>query len=49
MRLAEVNEDWAVGFCDECWWSRLALPSRNSWAQAGKPMRLIQQSVEKDD
>jgi hypothetical protein len=49
MRLAEVNEDWAVGFCDECWWSRLALPSLNSWAQAGKPMRLIQQSVEKDD
>ena len=49
MRLAEVNEDWAVGFCEECWWSRLALPSLNSWAQAGKPMRLIQQSVEKDD
>jgi hypothetical protein len=49
MRLAEVNKDWAVGFCDECWWSRLALPSLNSWAQAGKPMRLIQQSVEKDD
>jgi hypothetical protein len=49
MRLADVNEEWAVGFCDECWWSRLALPSLNSWAQAGKPMRLIQQSVEKDD
>jgi hypothetical protein len=28
---------------------RLALPSLNSWAQAGKPMRLIQQSVQKDD
>lgn len=49
MRLADVNEEWAVGFCDECWWSRLALPSLNSWAQAGKPMRLMQQSVEKDD
>jgi hypothetical protein len=49
MLLAENNEGWAVGFCDECWWSRLALPSLNSWAQAGKPMRLIQQSVEKDD
>jgi hypothetical protein len=49
MCLAEINEDWASGFCDECWWSRLASPSLNSWAQAGKPMRLIQQSVEKDD
>src|SRR5215210_1828936 len=49
MRLAENNEGWAVGFCEECWWSRLALPSLNSWAQAGKPMRLIQQSLEKDD
>ena len=49
MCLAEINEDWASGFCDECWWSRLALPSLNSCRQAGKPMRLIQQSVEKDD
>jgi hypothetical protein len=50
MSLAANHPDrWAVGFCDESWWSRLALPSLNSWAQAGKPMRLIQQSVEKDD
>jgi hypothetical protein len=28
---------------------RLALPSLNSWAQAAKLMRLIQQPVEKDD
>ena len=51
MRMAANHPDtsWAVGFSDESWWSRLALPSLNSWAQAGKPMRLIGQSVEKDD
>jgi Homeodomain-like domain len=50
MSLAANHPDtWAVGFCEESWWSRLALPSLNSWAQAGKPMPLIQQSVEKDD
>jgi hypothetical protein len=42
-------ETWAVGFCDECWWSRLALPTLSSWAQEGKPLRLIQRSVAKDD
>ncbi len=50
MAMAEANPDtWAVGFCDECWWSRLALPTLSSWADAGKPMRLTQQSVAKDD
>jgi hypothetical protein len=42
-------ESWAVGFLDECWWSRLALPTLNAWADAGNPPRLIQQSVAKDD
>jgi hypothetical protein len=37
-----------VGFEDECWWSRLALPTLSSWAEEGKPLRLIQQSVAKD-
>ena len=50
MRLAQNNPDtWVIGFEDETWWSRLALPSLNSWAEAGEPMRLIQQSVAKDD
>jgi hypothetical protein len=50
MRIAEANSsEWAVGFCDECWWSRVALPALSSWAEEGKPMRLIQQSVAKDD
>jgi hypothetical protein len=50
MGMAEANpETWAVGFEDECWWSRLALPTLSSWAQEGKPLRLIQRSVAKDD
>lgn len=49
MSEAEADPEWAVGFEDECWWSRLALPTLSSWADEGKPMRLIQQSVAKDD
>ena len=50
MEVAEANPDtWAVGFEDECWWSRLALPTLNSWSEQGKPLRLIQRSLAKDD
>ena len=42
-------DTWTVGFLDECWCSRLALPSLNSWSEQGKPLRLIQKSVAKDD
>src|SRR3982750_1554104 len=40
---------WAVGFEDECWWSRVALPTLNAWGEEGKPLRLIQRPVAKDD
>ena len=49
MHLAEDEVDWVVGFLDECWWSRVALPTLRSWSEEGKPMRLLQQSVAKDD
>jgi hypothetical protein len=50
MRVAEANSsEWAVGFLDECWWSRLALPTLNSWSEQGEPLRLLQKSVAKDD
>ncbi len=50
MEVAAANPDtWAVGFEDECWWSRVALPTLSSWAEEGKPLHLIQQSVAKDD
>jgi hypothetical protein len=47
--LAEGRPEWVVGFLDETWFSRLARPSFNSWSEAGEPLRLIEQSVAKDD
>jgi DDE superfamily endonuclease len=49
MEVAALNPEWAVGFMDECWWSRLALPTLSSWAEEGKPLRLLQKSVARDD
>jgi hypothetical protein len=49
MRLARDNPDWAIGFEDETWWSRVAQPALNSWTEAGKPLRLVEQLVAKDD
>jgi hypothetical protein len=46
---AENPETWAVGFEDECWWSRLALPTLNAWSEEGDPLRLVQRSVARDD
>ena len=48
-RLAATHPDWALGFEDETWFSRLARPSLHTWAEAGQPLRLIEQSVPKDD
>ena len=50
IRLAATHPEWAVGFLDESWFSRLARPSLHSWSDAGEPpVRLIEQSVAKDD
>jgi transposase len=38
-----------LGFQDEVWWSRLAAPALSSWAGAGQPLRLVEQTVAKDD
>jgi hypothetical protein len=49
MEIAEADPEWAVGFLDECWWSRVALPALNAFSQEGKPPRLFQRSVAKDE
>jgi hypothetical protein len=50
MEVAGANPDtWAVGFEDECWWSRVALPTLNAWSADGEPLRLVQRSLAKDD
>ena len=49
IRLAEGRSEWVVGFLDESWFSRLARPALHSWSEAGELLRLIEQSVAKDD
>lgn len=49
IRLAATNPEWALGFEDECWWSRFAQPALHAFSEAGEPMRLIQQTPAKDD
>ena len=45
--LTAAQPDWALGFADEVWWSRLAQPQLHSWAD--QPLRLIEQTVAKAD
>jgi transposase len=47
--LAEQHPAWAQGFADEVWWSRLAQPALHSWADAGQPLRLVEQTVARTD
>src|SRR4051812_5494631 len=49
MEVSASDPEWASGFEDECWWSREALPTLNAWSEEGKPPRLVQRSVAKDD
>ena len=48
IRLAEAHPDWVLGFQDETWWSRLALPAIQAWA-GGEPLRLVERDVAKTD
>jgi hypothetical protein len=47
--LAQAHPAWALGFADEVWWSRLAQPALHAWAEADRPLRLVEQAVAKDD
>ena len=38
-----------LGFQDETWWSRLALPALHSWAEADRSLRLVERAVADDD
>jgi transposase len=48
MRVAEAHPEWALGFADEVWWSRVSQPSCSAWAGA-QPLRLVEQTVAKTD
>src|SRR3712207_5646487 len=41
--------EWVVGFEDECWWSRAAQPNLHSFSEEGEPLRLVEQSLPKED
>ena len=47
--MATTHPSWALGFEDEVWWSRLARPALKSWGAADQPLRLVEQTVAKDD
>ena len=49
MEVAGADSRWTIGFEAECWWSRVALPTLSSWTEEGKPERLVQRSVPKED
>jgi hypothetical protein len=43
--LARTHPQWALGFEDEVWWSRLAHPALHAWAAPDRPLRLVAQTV----
>jgi transposase len=49
IRLAKRRPDWALGFADETWWSRFAAPACHAWAEAGRPLRLVERGPDAGD
>ena len=49
LRIGATHPDWAVGFEDEVWWSRLARPALHAWSEAGEPLRLQELTAPRDD
>jgi hypothetical protein len=43
------HPDWALGFEDETWWSRLEQPNLSSWAETDHPLRLVEKALAKED
>jgi hypothetical protein len=48
IRLARTHPDWVLGFQDETWWSRLALPAMHAWTD-DEPLRLVEREVPRAD
>ena len=49
MAWASTQPGWAIGFLDEVWWSRFALPRLSAWQEKDQPMRLVEQTWQKGD
>ena len=48
IQMAETQRDWAYGFQDETWWSRLSHPDLHSWVEEGEFMKLVEQTHSKE-
>ena len=46
---ASTQPQWAIGFLDEVWWSRFALPRMHAWQDEHHPVRLVEQPWQKAD
>jgi transposase len=49
IRLAQRHPEWLLGVEDEVWWSRLAQPVLYAWQDDDRPLRLVEQTVARDD
>jgi hypothetical protein len=45
IRLAQTHPDWALGFADEVWWSRMATPAVRAWTRTEHPLRVVEKTV----
>jgi transposase len=46
---ASQQPTWAIGFQDEVWWSRFALPHMHAWQDKEHPVHLVEQTKRKND
>ena len=44
-----TQPSWAIGFLDEVWWSRFALPHLHGWQDQEHPLHLLEQTWQKGD
>jgi transposase len=49
IRWVQAHPEWALGFADEVWWSRVTQPNVHTWAEADQPLRLVEQTLSKED
>lgn len=48
IRRAERHAGWVLGYADETWWSRLALPQLHAWT-GEEPLRLVEREAPRSD
>lgn len=46
---AKGNQDYALGYQDETWWSRVTQPRLHTWSEEGAELHLVEQTVTKGD